>query len=85
MNDDLLRSWYNGLLENGAQYLSLGVSGSNHLLAAGTELTHAQATVEIWCVLVAARSPVQCSGKQDKPLDCLSLKPQADDLTDQGL
>ncbi|MCJ1347890.1 hypothetical protein MMC31_006120, partial [Peltigera leucophlebia] len=34
--------------QNGAQYLSLGVSGSNHLLAAGTELTHAQATVEIW-------------------------------------
>lgn len=38
------------LLENGAPYLSLGVGGSNHLLAAGTELTHAQATVEIWCV-----------------------------------
>lgn len=37
-------------LENGAPYLSLGVGGSNHLLAAGTELTHAQATVEIWCV-----------------------------------
>lgn len=39
------------LLENGAPYLSLGVGGSNHLLAAGTELTHAQATVEIWCVV----------------------------------
>ncbi len=38
------------LLVNGSPYLSLGVGGSNHLLAAGTELIHAQATVEIWCV-----------------------------------
>lgn len=38
------------LLDNGAPYLSLGVGGSNHLLAAGSELTHAQATVEIWHV-----------------------------------
>lgn len=75
------------LLENGAPYLSLGVGGSNHLLAAGTELTHAQATVEIWCVfsLVPTRFPLLSSGKQDKPSCYLSLKPQADDLTDQGL
>lgn len=78
------------LLEHGSPYLSLGVGGSNHLLAAGTELTHAQATVEIWCVfflffLVPARFALLSSGKQDKPSCYLSLKPQADDLTDQGL
>lgn len=35
--------------------------------------------------LVAARFPVLCYGKEDKPSCFLSLKPQADDLTDQGL
>lgn len=72
------------LLVNGSPYLSLGVGGSNHLLAAGTELIHAQATVEIWCVFFFWIL-VLSSGKQDKPSCYLSLKPQADDLTDQGL
>lgn len=45
------------LLVNGAPYLSLGVGGSNHLLATGTELIHAQATVEIWCVFFLDPGP----------------------------
>lgn len=75
------------ILENGSPYLSLSIGGSNHLLAAGTELTHAQATVEIWygLFLVSARFPILSPGKQDKPSCYLFLKPQADDLTDQGL